>query len=235
MKAPRRKKLVKALPGIEMMTPMHRIVSNSMLKDLEEATKLPTSEWHGKCFQMACAMVKHEIAKGDPVYGHWIGPVDPTGYWKNTANLLPFHQHGWIIVPDKAGTIIDPTRFSFENVEPYIYIGPNDFYDEGGNSFREAIQRPCPVYVRPEEAKPYQATKDVSALPPATLDFVLGLMGQPEGVTTEMLFWLANLVPARLGEHQTAIYEFLTGPIDLAGAIPIDNFRAWERKQGRGT
>jgi hypothetical protein len=230
MKAPRRQK--KLVSGLEQMTPLHRSVSKSMLRDLEKATEIPVSEWHGKCFQMACALVKHEIANGDPVYGHWLGPVDPTGYWKDTAQL-PFHQHGWIIVPDKTGTIIDPTRFSFENVEPYIYIGSSDFYDEGGNGWRASVQRPCPAYVPPEGAKPYQATRDISALPPATLDFVLGLMGQPEGVTTEMLFWLANLVPARLGDHQDAIYEFLIGPIDLQAAIPIDNFRAWERRKKR--
>ena len=228
MKSPRRKKL--AIPGFEAMTPMHRIVSNSMLKALEEATKLPTSEWHGKCYQMACAMVNHKIAVGDPVYGHWLGPIDPTGYWKERHGS-PFVQHGWVLVPN--GTIIDPTRWSFENVDPYIYIGPADHYDEGGNALRLSFERPCPTYVKPEDVtKDYQKTVSLDGLKEPALSFVLVMMGNPPGITSEMLFWLANLAPQRLGEHQDAIYSFLLD-VELQAAIPMDNFRAWERNRKR--
>ena len=48
-------------------------------------------------------------------------------HWRRDADGRPVHT--WIEKLD--GTVVDPTRWVFEGVWPYIYEGPRDWYDKG--------------------------------------------------------------------------------------------------------
>lgn len=62
--------------------------------------------------------------------GVWTGPVKkawglPSTNWRCDALKRPIHV--WIETPK--GLVIDPTRWVFEGVWPYLYRGPRDHYD----------------------------------------------------------------------------------------------------------
>lgn len=98
--------------------------------DIHEAAKkigLPVEQWPGKCFQVATAFVNHGIVQGHAVYGHWRGKIDPHAPVFGERAGHRFVHHGWILQDD--GTVVDPTRWVFENVEPYIFVGQDD--DDG--------------------------------------------------------------------------------------------------------
>lgn len=80
----------------------------------------PIKDWPGKCYQVACALVDGGIVDGDAIYGHWVGPIHPKAPVFGGQNR-PFTHHGWILMED--GTVVDPTRWVFENAKPYIFIG----------------------------------------------------------------------------------------------------------------
>lgn len=216
--------------GLENMDPGDQAASFDLLREAEKVLG-PASEWEGRCYEIACGLVNHGIVKGTAVYGHYVGPINPDGFWKQRAGA-PFIQHGWVV--DDNGTIFDPTRFSFEGVDPYIYIGESDHYDEGGNAWRSAMERPCPVFRPPSPDDQYPDRYKLIPLddmPDDAREFVLKIMGYPPAVNNEMVFWLGNLPPHKLGPHLDAIYTFVTESADMPAAIPMDNRRAWE--QGR--
>lgn len=102
--------------------------------------------WPGKCTEIADALLRGAHAAGRlegarTVFGHYRGFNHPLGFFGRLAHLS-FVQHGWVELAD--GTVLDPTRWVFENVTPYIYQGPAADYDEGGNVDRAEQQRPCP-------------------------------------------------------------------------------------------
>ncbi len=190
----------------------------------------PTENWKGNCYAVSCQIVDNGLVKGDAVYGHWLGPVDPKSYFAAHGLGAPFVRHGWILLED--GRILDPTRWVFEAVTPYLFIGPGDAkeYDEGGNKIRTLMRRPLPAY-RPE-SKRYKITAEV--LPSKPWTFVEKLLQippvQPEGtLTIDQLFWLGNLSPDELAPHTWAIYQMYE-KIGRAVLIPIDNFRKAQRE-----
>jgi hypothetical protein len=195
----------------------------------------PTEGWKGNCFGIASEFVKKGLTKGVAVYGHWLGPIAETSFFGKKRGL-PFCQHGWVLMPDK--TIVDPTRWVFEDVEPYIYSGPDvdGFYDEGGNEFRMMTLGPPPDY-DPTERR-YEITKSV--MRSVTWNFVEKILAiniteqEPGFLTLSQIHWLAKLSPERLGEHQVGVYRALE-KLDRVALIPIDNYRAYERKLERKT
>jgi hypothetical protein len=191
----------------------------------------PTDNWKGDCYGIASRLVDKGLVKGVAVYGHWLGPIAETSYF-GPKRGMPFCQHGWVLMPDK--TIVDPTRWVFEDVEPYIYHGENDFYDEGGNEFRMALLGPPPKYDPTE--RQYEITKSIMRT--VTWNFVEKVLKiditeqEPGFLTLSQLHWLAKLSPERLGEHQAGVYRALV-KLDRKALIPIDNFMTCERKLGR--
>jgi hypothetical protein len=123
---------------------------------------------------------------------------------------------------DANPTIIDPTRWVFEADFPYIYVGPSDHYDMGGNALRAAMRSPCP---------PYSASEPRSSLAVWKYDraahaFVMTVMfGGAPGVTEHMTRWLANAPLPELGPYAEAIYKAIVDA-GWKADIPIDNFRA---------
>jgi hypothetical protein len=170
--------------------------------------------WEGNCYAVACKVAP--LVGGRPAYGHWLG-LATGAYWKDQAGRL-FYRHGWVVLPD--GRILDPTRWSFEGVAPYIWLDANDGnYDEGGQVLRHAFRLPAP----PDEVEKFRVLKVSSSC----IDWLCGLLGRtqvrPE-FTPQQLGWLASGPLANLGE---LAYEFFAAlaKMKLKGLIPIDHWR----------
>ena len=170
-------------------------------------------------------MLKKNIITGRAIYGHWLGGASGSSIFWDRSNL-PFIHHGWIETPDKR--IIDPTRWVFEDVAPYLFISDKndlveDLYDEGGNKFREAMMSPCPEY----KEKDRKINKnDISKFDKEVYDYLDELFDSPENWTIKHIFWLANLSPKFLGIYTREVYGWLDN-IDCGAFIPIDNYEKY--------
>lgn len=75
-------------------------------------------DWQGNCHMLAHVITL--LVDGATIArGHWYGPLK--GFWEHRAGMS-FVAHSWALAPDKE-TIIDPTRWSFENAGPYVFTG----------------------------------------------------------------------------------------------------------------
>lgn len=198
------------------------------IQHVEQASKTMSRLWHGNCYGIACAIVESELVDGVAVYGHYLGEVNPNGYWGNRDHH-PFIQHGWVQLDD--GRILDPTRWSFENEGPYLaLIGPDDpkfeDYDEGGNSWREAMRMPCPSTT----TKPKVAL-DVRSETRQYIEQQLPEGMAFEDITMDQVFWLANTPYQQLGNLAGDLYQAIC-KADAREFIPLDNRRLAERQFG---
>jgi len=189
------------------------------IEDLEKEVDLPAKKWHGNCSLLAHAAVRL-VDDAHFVYGHYIGPIDEDGYWAKRAGL-PNH-HGWVLLED--GRILDPTRWSFENKKPYIYIAENNGdYDEGGDSFRAKMLKPCP------RERGNEVDLEISDIERHLIE---KLVAMPiSNVTIVQLHWIANLPYEQLDWAVGPIYDILIRH-NLRGLIPIDN-RNRAAREGR--
>jgi hypothetical protein len=176
----------------------------------------PPHVWRGNCYAIACQMLDAGLVDGVARYGKWLGPVAPGSYFARH----PLPSHGWLEVadPDDDVYIVDPTRWVFEDGEPYIWIGHDHegYYDRGGNRVRAAYLGPPPTY---DPDKPEIALR----LGDQIRAVVAAILGDDDPLTSDRLFWLANLDPADFGPYVDEIYRAL----DRAGwkaAIPQDNW-----------
>src|SRR6185369_10603201 len=91
------------------------------VKMLEKQSGLPANDWPGNCTYIAHAAAELIVAR--EVYGMWDGPIAKGSLFEGRA----FTHHGWLELPKKLpsdkATVVDPTRWAFEMVKPYIYIG----------------------------------------------------------------------------------------------------------------
>lgn len=173
--------------------------------------------WAGQCFGIALAVVEAGLVDGRARYGHWLGPVAP-GTLFSRRPLVP---HGWI--EKAAGIIVDPTRWVFESVSPYIYEGPNDHYDVGGNAWHMANLTPPPDWNEAEPQKHYPLPRHVVA-------HIALLLHYPDLVSHTTLatlslgqrFWLLNLPLVLLEPYTRAVFQAAVMAGDAA-LIPIDN------------
>lgn len=201
----------------------------------ERALGEPAARWKGRCYEIACALVRHKLVPGDAVavYGHWLGPVAPGSHF-DRGNALPFVQHGWVLLAD--GSVVDPTRWVFEDVAPYIYAGPSDHYDEGGNEWRESREGEPPAFDPDDEVVSFSKRVMPSADAWNFVEELLGLrdlLGEENyeagTMTRRQLFWLANRSPKSLGPHAFAVYAAVC-KLGERALIPIDNLRKVERE-----
>lgn len=206
------------------------------LQEVEKNIGLQPSEWEGACYALACT-VAGLLGQPDAVaYGHWTGPLRGA-YWAPRASAgVPFVHHAWVALPD--GRVFDPTRWSFEGRDPYLYVGPPDHYDEGGNGFRRALLRPPPD---PKVTK--LAIGPALRFEKRVASHVLALLGDvvqknTVGIavyltlTREQAFWLANVPPDMLNPHTFEVFEVLARAYSST-LIPIDNARSVARQAGR--
>lgn len=199
------------------------VASLPSLAECERRLGEKADTWKGRCFEIASTLVALGLVKGTAVYGHWRGPVAPESFFAAKSHL-GFVQHGWVLMPDR--TILDPTRWVFENVEPYLHVGPGTSkeYDEGGNGLRAAFRRSPP----PFDPSDRQIEFSASVLPSAPWTFVEKLLDidytdqKPGFLTISQVFWLANLPLQDLGPHARAIYDAFAA-VGEEATIPLDN------------
>ncbi len=196
----------------------------------------PLDMWPGHCHDVASAMVEQGVVGGHAVYGHYVGPISAKSRWKRYRKL-GFVRHGWIHTAD---SVIDPTRYVFENRAPYIFkdkldrTGRHPEYDEGGNKLRRAMLQQCP------STNTNAARSSIEFSDNFTRDFVRDLVRTSNGdysidvhpMTDEQVFWLANLPLDMLGDFAPDVYAAVADAGCVA-YIPIDNRRNVERVIGR--
>ncbi len=186
-------------------------------EEIAEAIDFPLERWQGNCFAVAQALVDNGVFEGRAVYGHYLGPVARGGFFKTTRL---FQRHGWVIL-DYDGRILDPTRWVFENAEPYIYLtlGNDAEYDEGGNRWRDDNEPSLPQWS--EDDRRIDLELGIEAE-----EIVVGaLTGGPPWLTYPLLMWLANLSLDRLQPHAKEIYDALATAGQKA-MVPWDNWEA---------
>ena len=197
---------------------------------VEKAIQAPVEQWPGNCHVVAVQMVANDaltkmglVLDGKPVtrYGHWLGPVAPG----NMFSGKPVVPHGWIEVPrdDSEEWIVDPTRWVFEGKDPYIYYGPNDYYDIGGSDLRNAMRSEQPP-----------ACGDGKFHYPANFEhagYVRALLkcNCDEGLmNVAQLFWIGNIDYRTLGDMAIPVYKWLED-INQKAIVPLDY---WEKVMG---
>lgn len=183
---------------------------NLTIEHLEKASGKPADTWHGACTLLAAHAC--EAVGGAEVYGMYAGPVSLDGYWGDRPQL---NHHGWVQLED--GRILDPTRWSFENVKPYVYISePSDEYDEGSDGLRMRLMKPCPD---PSGTLP---GIEFRAAEKTLIERLTGTHASE--VSLGQLVWMANL-PYQILEQNLAtgvVYTMLIAN-DLSAFIPLDN------------
>jgi hypothetical protein len=191
------------------------------LAEVEVAIGWPSSEWAGNCYAVACAVAgQARRVRGRPAYGHYLGEVRPGSRFFGRQVV----HHGWVVLED--GGVLDPTRWEFEQVAPYLHWadGVGAEYDEGGNALRDAMERPAPARVRADKLVSVGARD----LPVATRRWMERELGMRErtldALTVNQVFWFANLSLRRLGAHARPIFSWLARR-GREQAVPIDNFR----------
>ena len=203
------------------------------------ALKWPPEQWKGQCYGVAKKMVDAGLAPGGTaVYGHYTGPIAPTSLFAD-RRALGFCQHGWILMVAD-GSVVDPTRWVFEDVEPYIYRGKADYYDEGGNGIRASFAGPPPSFDdRDVSRATYRVTGKMLSGPAWSLmEDLLRLLDdvdrerEIDEVSQEQLFWLANVAYDTLQPHTAEIYKMLE-KLRLGPFIPVDNRDRAEREAKR--
>jgi len=204
------------------------------LEKCEKGIRLPANEWAGKCYQVSCMIVDAGLIDGTPVYGHFRGPIHPHSYFGSRASM-PFVQHGWIVLPG-GKKVLDPTRFTFEEEEPYLHWGLNDDdYDEGGNRWRARQKKPLPEHFPGETIKRIDLLKDLFAPARSHLMAMLNLTGKEARtpIPASWVMWVANLPYEELRPFNLEIYATMRA-LGVGAFVPIDNFRRAERERMDG-
>jgi hypothetical protein len=98
---------------------------------LESHFDFPAERWVDACYPLAHSIVRELTQLGARVCeGVWTGVVAEGTHFRWLVDQLKVAEvaHWWLELPD--GTVMDPTRWVFEGVEPYVYYGSPDFYIE---------------------------------------------------------------------------------------------------------
>lgn len=208
--------------------------------EVADAINIPVAQWAGNCYAIATAIVAAKLVEGRAVYGHYRGDVRPGTLFAGR----PIVTHGWIVLDEESGKVLDPTRWVFEGVAPYLFIGeppdnllnPCDICGLLKEEHDGRVGSPCGSYV-PPAPWPYDEGGDAwrrateRPLPIAeagagTLRFGLGArvrarLGFPERPTLAQVAWLANLSLARLGDDLVPVYQALQRAGQLV-LLPMD-------------
>lgn len=169
---------------------------------------VPIEKWAGNCHGIAsdflAAGLPNAFETGRLVRGHWRGKVAAGTLFDHGSDFVP---HSWISLGPHI--VCDPTRFVFEGVDPYVYIGPDTHYDPAGQMLRleHYAARPCPPAGPDEPLYKIQIDMDVAR----ALDL------SSTSLTKKQIFWIANLPLAVLG----------TAAKDVLGAIAKAGFKAF--------
>lgn len=206
----------KALPAIDLLF---------TLEEMEG----PAATWEGRCSSLAAAALKTGV-EGDLIRGTWTGPIASGTVFSDR----PITQHTWILL--KNGQICDPTRWVFEGAKPYVYVGPSDHYDEGGNKLRMAMlqQRPIPLW---DPTKPQIALTFPKKIRLEVWMAIARTLKSPDAqpmhsYTRDQIGFLANLSPETYGPYAAAFYDALK-KAKMLTYMPLDNQRRIERERAQ--
>jgi len=207
---------------------------------------IPLDAWPGACHTIAAALLVKKITHGRLRYGMWLGPVASQVLGKPSPFLgRRWTHHGWVERAHGSGVplIIDPTRWVFEGVEPYVYAAHDveGWYDTAGDKLRGLFRQPFPEtghgppgdkveekQMAPELAELLRCVVAEQAEVP--LD---SLPVQTDGrlkLTARQWCWIANLPAGCFGPAAHDFYTMLEAHDDKA-LIPIDS---WETVMGDG-
>lgn len=180
----------------------------------------PVADWPGACSTIANKMLENEVCEGKLRYGAWHGVVSPNCklFYKTYKNI-GWVRHGWIVKSD--GSIVDPTRWVFEALKPYIYQGVNDCYDAGFNQIKLKNEKPAPAWDSTQ-----RPCLDLSKMDDATANFIQALLDdrQHNVLSLGQNFWLANLSLSRMAPFEREIITALDKQ-GFGAHVPIDNLR----------
>jgi hypothetical protein len=197
----------------------------SDLLTLAQAAKIidqPPIDWMGACYAVSCKLaVSGVLPNAVAVYGAYLGPVAEGSMFETHK---PFQRHGWVLYGN--GELLDPTRWVFENVVPYLYwsTASNEDYDEGNNSIRRAFMRPAPKYNPHEKRFPLGKHVTETVWRPIA-EMLEEVRDRPDRtICLSELFWLANLPLDVLGELAHPLFKAFKA-LDKEVAVPIDNYR----------
>lgn len=233
---------------------------NLTVADCVQAIGESAHAWKGRCHEIAARIHAAGLVAGRVVYGHWRGPISPRSHFASYRSL-PFVHHGWIVTDEDSGTVFDPTRWVFEAVRPYLFVGePPDQIaaccracdhtideHEHGRFFNKCEICDCLDYVAPLPW-PYDEGGDVWRLmteqpmpkaEPGVKSVSLGLspevrrrLGIPSRMTEGQVFWLANLSYATLGDDAPTVYDALAKS-GRGALIPFDNLNRAKASRSR--
>ena len=112
------------------------------VNEISKSINKPFESWKGNCYYISCLIVKSGLVEGKAVFGKYYGYIDNGSMFAGSI----FTNHGWIETPE--GQIIDPTRWVFENKEPYIFETNknNKDYDRGSNIMKEIFVSSVPEF-----------------------------------------------------------------------------------------
>ncbi len=182
------------------------------VQQVEKATGISADKWEGFCHHIACYTLDSGLVKGKARYGHFRGKVHPKSIFADN----PVPQHGWIELED--GSIIDPTRWAFENKKPYIYhASESTDYDAGGNDLRREMMSDQPAYTDTERQIEIPDTNEAIAL-----RSVLGIDTTRNVISISEAMWVANLPLDMLDIVAKPVFETLVA-MKLTVFIPVDN------------
>ena len=181
-----------------------------------DAIQIPLASWTGQCFAVASQMIKVYHLEGVAVFGMFVGKIAKKSHFSDRQH--GFTQHGWIRM--KSGALIDPTRWAFEAVTPYIFVTTepeHPDYDEGANTVLELRQK------FRQSSGLVQKGNDL-AVHPALSTIVGKLLGDSPrtGISTSEVFAVANTPLNQLGPFAKEVYTWLVQS-GYSAAIPIDN------------
>lgn len=201
-------------------------------QSVAQAIGLPLSQWPGNCYAVAVQM-NEKLGLGlIACYGPFSGWVARESRFAQRMAALGVVNHGWLAT--KAGVIVDPTRWVFENTEPAIHIGIDSEheYERGGNTALRRLlgERPRPDFNPAKSGLRYLPQGD--GADDVAIAWVLAqLQESPQrparAVTVQELFWLCNSNPVDLasveGPMARRFYE-IAQRLGMRALIPIENW-----------
>ena len=209
---------------------MDAILTQLLWGPLTKALGTPES-WKGNCSIVAYKAAELIGPEACPVRGHFLGEIAETSIFANRSHL-GFCPHSWVMVVvkgDSTFTLVDPTRWVFEGVEPYIFthVGPHEDYDEGGSKLRETLLSPPPKADRSTKGHVLKELMIIEAQ--RTVIDLLGDTYEGSLVYADQWFWLSNLPYEYFIPFVRDIYTALE-KIGCGAFIPIDNYSRMERE-----
>lgn len=191
------------------------------IETCERAIGEPAAAWKGRCHEIAMKLVQDGLFPPGTrtEYGGYFGPIVPNSYFAARRHV-GICRHGWIRLPD--GRVVDPTRWVFEDVTPYLFVGHDHDKEYDLVMGRLAARRgPAPEFDPDDD--PRELPLDPSA---ENLRCYLATVFGRDPATSHVLsrgqiFWLANQPPAVHGDLAETLYAAIRDS-GWKGAIPLD-------------